>query len=90
MASPRTWIVSLSAKAAFRFEDDQNIAISAAADSTVGVFGVRLRNQTVWSSADRGPDAPRFVGGLTVETARSLATAVGKFGPEALGEAVAH
>ena len=57
----RTWIVELSAKAGFCFEEKQQITIVAALDSTAPMHGVRLRNGVCWVSSDHSDDAPTFI-----------------------------
>jgi hypothetical protein len=70
----RTWIVELSAKAGFCFEEKQQITIVAALDSTAPVHGVRLRNGVCWVSSDHSDDAPTFIGSFIAEAAGSFPT----------------
>ena len=63
------WIVVLSAKAGFRFDERKQITIVAAPNSTPGMAGIRLRNEFCWATEDTGPDAAVFVGGFVAEAA---------------------
>lgn len=70
---PRTWIVELSAKAGFRFEDDEQVTIVAGSDSTIPVHGVRLRNGRAWASDDHRDGAPTYVAACVAEATGSFA-----------------
>lgn len=63
----RTWIVRVTAKAAFRFDEDQQLTIVAGPDSTLPVHGVRLRNHRCWATEDHSDGAPTFIGGFVAE-----------------------
>jgi hypothetical protein len=71
----RTWIVTISCRAAFRFDENQRISLRASPQTTVPLTGVRLRNENCWATQDHSPTGPQFVGAFVAEAAGDFATA---------------
>lgn len=74
-AKPRTWIVTIACRAAFRFSENQRISLQASPQTTVPLTAIRLRNENCWATADHSNGAPQFVGAFVAEAAGDFSTA---------------
>ncbi|MGQ0434507.1 MAG: hypothetical protein ACT452_19135 [Microthrixaceae bacterium] len=66
--------MQLTAKAAIRFDEAEQLTIVAGPASTVSVHGVRLRNHVCWATEDHSEGASTFVGGFVAEAAGEFGT----------------